>query len=206
MTDHYFATPDSVEVRRTVAATIWGREFTFVTANGVFARDGLDRGTSVLLRELPAPTSGRRFLDLGCGWGSIATALATVRPEAIVDAVDTNERALALCRTNAETAGVGDRVQLHTPDSLPSKGIRYDQIWSNPPIRIGKPALHALLLRWLPTLAPDGLARLVVGKNLGADSLQRWLTDQGYRCDRVASDKGFRVLQVAPEHPMSTPE
>ena len=72
----------------------------------------------------------------------------------------------------------------------------YDEIWSNPPIRIGKEALHALLLTWLPRLAPGGRAVLVVGKNLGADSLQRWLGEQGWPTARLASAKGFRVLEV----------
>ena len=75
---------------------------------------------------------------------------------------------------------------------------RYDEVWSNPPIRIGKKALHDLLSTWLPRLTPDGVARLVVGKNLGADTLQRWLIDQGYACVRAASAKGFRVLLVRP--------
>ena len=39
-----------------------------------------------------------------------------------------------------------------------------------------------------------GVARLVVAKNLGADTLQRWLTEQGYAVERTATSKGFRVL------------
>jgi 16S rRNA (guanine1207-N2)-methyltransferase len=42
---------------------------------------------------------------------------------------------------------------------------------------------------------PDGRAVMVVGKFLGADSLQRWLGDQGYPTTRLASAKGFRVLE-----------
>jgi 16S rRNA G1207 methylase RsmC len=91
--------------------------------------------------------------------------------------------------------GVGDRVQVLRPEAV-DPTTRYDEIWSNPPIRIGKEALHELLLTWLARLAPTGVARLVVGRNLGADSLQRWLGDQGYDCERVASAKGFRVLNV----------
>ena len=45
---------------------------------------------------------------------------------------------------------------------------------------MGKQALHDLLLTWLPRLVPGGRAVLVVGKNLGADSLQRWLEEQGH--------------------------
>jgi hypothetical protein len=37
---------------------------------------------------------------------------------------------------------------------------------------------------------------MVVGKNLGADSLQRWLTEQGWPTTRLASAKGFRVLET----------
>ena len=116
-------------------------------------------------------------------------------PEARVDAVDVNERALALTAANAARHGVADRVHTALPEQA-DPAVRYDEIWSNPPIRIGKEALHTLLGTWLPRLAPDGLARLVVGRNLGADSLQRWLIGQGYRCERAASAKGFRVLRV----------
>jgi 16S rRNA G1207 methylase RsmC len=191
---HYFsASPGSPEQRRTVTAHVWGSDLALTTANGVFAGDGLDRGTAVLLRESEPPTGSPRILDLGCGYGPIALALAVHCPGARVDAVDVNERALALCRDNAAALGVADRVRVLRPDDLGPE-VRYDAIWSNPPIRVGKSALHELLLRWLPRLSADGQARLVVGKNLGADTLQRWLTEQGYDCERVASAKGFRVL------------
>jgi 16S rRNA (guanine1207-N2)-methyltransferase len=195
-TAHYFsATPASAEQRRTVVAHVWGQELRLTSASGVFAGDHLDRGTAVLLRESAPPQGAVRVLDLGCGYGPIALALAVHVPGAQVDAVDVNERALALCRDNARDLGVADRVRVLQPDQV-EPDRRYDAIWSNPPIRIGKEALHALLLQWLPRLTPDGNARLVVGKNLGADTLQRWLTGQGYACERAASAKGFRVLVV----------
>jgi 16S rRNA (guanine1207-N2)-methyltransferase len=161
----------------------------------VFARDGLDKGTAVLLREVPPPTGEPRILDLGCGWGAIALAVALSCPGATIDAVDVNDRALALCRDNATALGVGDRIRTWRPDQAPTDAA-YDQIWSNPPIRIGKAALHDLLLTWLERLAPDGVAHLVVGKNLGADTLAGWLVSQGYGCSRTGSAKGFRVLGV----------
>ena len=72
----------------------------------------------------------------------------------------------------------------------------FDQIWSNPPIRIGKAELHALLRRWLPRLAPDGTAWLVAGRHLGGDSLAAWLRAEGWSVERHASQQGFRVLRV----------
>jgi 16S rRNA (guanine1207-N2)-methyltransferase len=199
--DHYFsADPSSADVRRTVQARIWGREYTFSTATGVFSRDRLDLGTSVLLREVEPPTGGGTFLDLGAGYGPIACALATEAPEAQVWAVDVNSRALELTTDNAKALKVADRVHPALPDDVPDE-LRFDEIWSNPAIHIGKPELHKMLLRWLLRLTPDGVAWLVVGKNLGGDSLQRWLREQGFGCDRHASAKGFRVLRVVPGQP-----
>jgi 16S rRNA (guanine1207-N2)-methyltransferase len=194
--------PSGTEVRHTIKAQIWGRELTLITASGVFAADGLDRGTAVLLRASPIPQGSPRILDLGCGYGPIAMAIAVHCPGAVVDAVDVNERALLLCRENAAALGVADRVRVLRPEQV-EPGLGYDEIWSNPPIRIGKQGLHEVLVTWLARLAPDGVARLVVGKNLGSDTLQRWLIEQGYACERFASSKGFRVLLV--HHPDQAP-
>lgn len=194
---HYFETPTGPAPRRTIEARFWDTDWTFTTAPGVFSHDGLDLGTGVLLRSHTPGAGARRVLDLGCGYGVLAVALASAAPNARVDAVDTNRRALELTAENARAHGVGDRVRVLAPEDA-DPDARYDEIWSNPPIRIGKDALHALLLQWLPRLAPGGVARLVVGRNLGADSLQRWLQQQGFRCDRTASAKGFRVFEVGP--------
>jgi 16S rRNA (guanine1207-N2)-methyltransferase len=188
---HYFdQVPAGDDRRHDVSAVVWGRELVFTTSTGVFSHDGLDKATAVLLRASTPPTSGL-VLDLGCGWGAIACSVAAAGPT--VWAVDVNQRALELTRLNAERLGV--QVHAVPPDDVPPELV-FDEIWSNPPIRIGKQALHELLLRWLPRLTPDGMARLVVGKNLGADSLQRWLEAEGWPTVRVGSEKGFRVLQV----------
>lgn len=192
---HYFEAPAGPERRRTVGVHFWDTDWEFTTANGVFSADGLDLGTSVLLRTHTPSASARRMLDLGCGWGVLAVALAAANPQAVVDAVDVNPRALALTRTNADAHSVGERVVTLSPEDV-NQATRYDEIWSNPPIRIGKQALHQLLSTWLPRLAPGGVARLVVARNLGADSLQKWLIEQGYRCVRSASAKGYRIFLV----------
>ena len=187
---HYFETPDEPLVTRTIDATIFGNDLTFTTARGVFSGARLDPGTSVLLREIDPPSEGH-ILDLGCGFGPIAVGLAVASPKVTVDAVDVNTHAVALTNMNAEAHGVADRVRAGADADGP-----FDEIWSNPPIRIGKDALHALLLRWLPRLRQDGTAWMVVSKNLGGDSLARWLNDEGWPTEKVASAKGFRVLRT----------
>jgi 16S rRNA G1207 methylase RsmC len=161
----------------------------------VFAQGRLDTGTGVLLRSCPAPDGVRSVLDLGCGYGVIGLAVAVAVPQARVTGVDVNERAVLLANENAERLGVADRYRASLPDDV-DPGATYDEIWSNPPIRIGKEALHALLLQWLPRLEPGGRAVLVVGKNLGADSLAAWLGRQGFPTAKLASAKGFRVLET----------
>ncbi|QGQ19619.1 methyltransferase [Cellulomonas sp. JZ18] len=200
--DHYFtARPASSDERRTVAVRIAGRDVTVETAGGVFSPDHVDLGTQVLLRTVPPPPPRGDLLDLGCGWGPVALELALAAPGARVWAVDVNERALDLVRRNAERLGAANVVAAR-PEEVPAD-VRFTTVWSNPPVRIGKAALHALLVDWLSRLAPDGDAWLVVGRNLGADPLQRWLaTDApdgaglGVAVERVASAKGFRVLRV----------
>jgi 16S rRNA G1207 methylase RsmC len=194
MDDHYFSADPAVAFKRSpVVASVWGHELHLTSGSGVFANGRVDIGTSILFRETEPPAAGR-ILDLGCGFGVIGLAIAVAAPTAVVTAVDVNERAVLLANENAASLGVGDRFLAATPDGVDTTAT-YDEIWSNPPIRIGKQALHELLLTWLPRLAPGGRAVMVVGKNLGADSLQRWLGEQGYPTERLASAKGFRVLE-----------
>ncbi|RIV38747.1 class I SAM-dependent methyltransferase [Micromonospora radicis] len=196
--DHYFSAEPSTPVQpREVQFAVAGREYTLTSASGVFSASRLDPGTSVLLRkaDLPAPATSGALLDLGCGFGPISCVLATVAPAATVWAVDVNERARELTAGNAARLGVADRVRVTDPERVPAD-LGFAQIWSNPPIRVGKDELHQLLLRWLPRLAPDGVAWLVVARHLGGDSLHRWLVEQGWQVGRHASQKGFRVLRV----------
>ena len=161
---------------------------------GVFSAGRVDPGTKVLLLEAPAPPPTGDLLDLGCGYGPIALALATRAPGTTVWAVDVNERALDLTRANASAAGLGN-VRVATPDGVPDD-VRFAAIWSNPPVRVGKAVLHELLTTWLPRLIPAGRALLVVQKHLGSDSLHRWLQQQGWHVDRLTSRMAYHVLEV----------
>jgi 16S rRNA (guanine1207-N2)-methyltransferase len=164
------------------------------TDRGVFSAGSVDPGTRYLLLEAPPLSSNGCVLDLGCGYGPIALTMARRSPGAVVWAVDVNERALDLCRANAESAGLVN-VRCARPEDVPAS-VRFDAIWSNPPIRVGKAALHSLLAVWLDRLAAGGVATMVVLRNLGADSLARWLADEGWSVDRLGSRAGYRLLAV----------
>jgi 16S rRNA G1207 methylase RsmC len=196
---HYFRTPDPTKPpsRRELDLVLAGREVTLTVTGGVFSSERIDLGTRVLLREVPPPPPAGDLLDLGCGWGPLAITQALQSPEATVWAVDVNALALELTAANAQRAEVST-VRAVLPDDVPDS-VRFAAIWSNPPIRIGKAALHELLLRWLPRLVPGGQAHLVVQRHLGADSLHRWLQESlpvGWTVERAGSAKGYRVLRV----------
>jgi 16S rRNA (guanine1207-N2)-methyltransferase len=195
--EHYFsANPGSDPGLRKFHARLVGQNYELTTGNGIFSPERVDVGTEVLLSHVPAPPPGGNLLDLGSGWGPIALSLAIMSPHATVWAVDVNERALDLVRTNAASLGLTN-VNASTPDDVPDD-IGFMTIWSNPPIRVGKNELHGLLERWLPRLDPGSDAWLVVQRNLGSDSLHRWLQStlpDEFTFTRAATNKGYRVLR-----------
>jgi 16S rRNA (guanine1207-N2)-methyltransferase len=192
---HYFdEVPGTASAESIVTVELPDTSFELRTDRGVFSHGRLDAGTAMLLRRAPAPPARGHLVDLGCGAGPIALTMARRAPSATVWAVDVNARARALCAANAAENGVGN-VVVRAPEDVPPD-VRFEAIWSNPPIRIGKAALHELLASWLGRLTDEGRAVLVVQKNLGSDSLQRWLTDNGWPTTRLASARGYRLLDV----------
>jgi len=194
--DHYFsAEPAAPAKPGTIEFTAAGRAYTLAVASGVFSAGRLDPGTAVLLRKgaLPTAATTGALLDLGCGYGPIACVLATEAPQATVYAIDVNTRARDLTAANAAKLGLS--IHVSGPDAVPAD-VSFDEIWSNPPTHAGKGELHGMLERWLPRLAPGGVAWVVINRHLGGDSLHTWLTGLGWQVERIASQRGFRVLRV----------
>lgn len=174
-----------------------GVPFNLQAASGTFSSKGLDKGTAVLLKLADQLPEDGTVLDLGCGWGPIGISIAKLAPATSVWGVDINARSVELANQNAASMQL-ENFQAVLPATLP-EDLQFDQIWSNPPIRIGKQALHELLLSYLRRLKPSGRALLVVQKQLGAESLLRWLAEQfsDRRVQKIFSDKGYWVLEVA---------
>ena len=196
---HYFEnTPTVASKRRTIELVLPDQYLELTTDAGVFAAGAVDKGTRYLLRSMPdvstLPTPPRSILDVGCGYGPIALTMAKRAPNAHVWAVDVNERALGLASDNALANGI-DNVTVGKPEDIDLQQT-FNLIVSNPPIRIGKSALHDLLSVWLERLAPGGRAWMVVQKHLGSDSLATWLTDHGWETIRLSSKSGFRILET----------
>ena len=191
--NHYFDPGDGEWTSREIRVVLDGHEFTLETAASTFSPEHLDTGTRILLETVPDPIG--TVLDIGCGWGPIALTAALRSPESVVWGIDVNQRALELTRRNAVRVGVSN-VTVGLPDEVPAD-LRFDTIWSNPPIRVGKAELHAILETWIPRLNPGGEAWLVVAKSLGAESLQKWLGERWPDAEVSTAEiaKGFRVIE-----------
>ncbi|MXW43007.1 MAG: methyltransferase [Acidimicrobiia bacterium] len=191
---YFSASPQSPRRHGSVTLHVRGLELELATDRGVFAAAEVDYGTRYLLTKMPKPPAQGTLLDLGCGYGPIATALNHWAPASQIWAVDVNPRALELCRDNLDRNGCANAVVCQ-PDEVPTN-MRFEAIYSNPPIHIGKTALHEMLRFWLARLNPAARAYLVVNKNLGSDSLARWLTQQGWITTRLGSRRGYRILEA----------
>jgi 16S rRNA G1207 methylase RsmC len=195
MADHYFtATPSSISQPSAVELHLPDVQMTLMTDRGVFSGSRVDPGTLALLRECALPPAEGDLLDLGCGYGPVACVLARRSPGATVWATDVNSRALELTGANAAALRLAN-VRTALPHEVPA-GTVFSGIWSNPPIRVGKDALHELLSVWMERLAPGASAWLVVNRHLGSDSLAAWLVGRGWEVRRAASKSGYRVLEV----------
>jgi 16S rRNA G1207 methylase RsmC len=196
--EHYFSEQPAGEFKtKTIVTAINGERVELFTAGSTFSPDHMDTGTAILLEHSnEAPNQGN-LLDLGCGWGPIALSLAKSCPEATVWAIDVNERSLELTRMNAQKLGLGN-IRAVLPSEVP-KDVVFTGIWSNPPIRVGKDALHAILSEWLPRLDEGCEAYLVVSKDLGADTLLKWMQVNfaDLASERIETAKGFRILRTA---------
>lgn len=195
--EHYFsAEPNSEVTMREITFEVAGKSFAAQTASGTFSTAGLDKGTKILLEQFEEFPESGDVLDLGCGWGPIAISIAALKPNTRIWALDVNQRSLDLATANAKALGLSN-VKPVFAYQIPSD-LQFGAIWSNPPIRIGKAALHELLKTWLPRLIQGGKAMLVVQKQLGADSLLSWIQTEfpDLSARRHSTDKGFRILEV----------
>ena len=193
MTEHYYtAEPDSAHDERRFECEILGRRLAFTTDAGVFSRDGLDRGTEVLLESLP-PLRGR-VLDLGCGWGAVGVALAKRYPALEVVMTDINQRAVALARRNLAANGVAAEVA--QGDGFAAVTGKFDAIVTNPPIRAGKAVIYALFSRARDFLKPGGALYVVIRKQQGAPSALKYLREIYAEAEVIDRSGGFHVIRA----------
>lgn len=194
MADHYYtANPTSAHDEWHIKAEIFGNTLSFVTDAGVFSRDGLDKGTEILLNALPE-LSGN-ILDLGCGWGAVGIALGKKYPDLKILMTDINQRAVELARRNLHANGVnnGEVVQ---GDGYENVRGAFDAIITNPPIRAGKTVIYGMFADALKFLKPGGSLFIVIRKQQGAPSAVKYLKTLFEEVEIIDRESGFHIIQA----------
>ena len=194
MSDHYYTeNPASAHDERRIVLSILGQELTFTTDAGVFSRDGLDRGTELLLEALPELTG--RVLDLGCACGPAGRALGKKYPALGIVMTDINSRAVELARRNLAANGV--KAEVVQGDGFQSVAGDFDAIVTNPPIRAGKAVIYGLFAQARDRLRPGGALYLVIRKQQGAPSALKYLREIYAGAEVIERGSGFHVIRAA---------
>lgn len=196
MTDHYFTSQPSAKHQPfEFEAELRGRKFFLETDAGVFSKGEVDLGSQILIEALPC-RPGSTVLDLGCGYGPIGMAAATlVGPTGQVFMVDVNERAVELARKNLAKNKI-ENAQALVSDGLSALPDRqFDWVLSNPPIRAGKAVIYPLLTSAFDALKAGGCLLVVIRTKQGAKSLETYLQDVTGHCETIEKKAGFRVLK-----------
>ena len=195
MTQHYYSqNPEAAHDLQRVIYEVLGLRFSCTTDAGVFSRDGLDMGTRILLEALPELRG--RILDLGCGWGPVGVALGRRYPDAQLLLTDVNARAAELAERNLAENGVTN-AKVVRGDGFEAVEGAFDAIVLNPPIRAGKAVIYAMFSEAAGHLAEGGALYVVIRKQQGAESAQRYLGTVYGDVARIAREKGYWVLRCA---------
>ena len=197
MSEHYYTENPTSESRPAEAAfTYRGHALRLTTDSGVFSRGELDAGTRILLATLPQTMPGS-ILDLGCGWGPVGICVGLENPDSRVTFSDINLRALELAKRNAAKYGVqGDFI--HSDGFAAIEGA-FDAVITNPPIRAGKQTIYQMFADSAEHLLPGGSLYLVIRKQQGAPSAQKYLATLFPQVDVLDKSGGYWVFRCQKE-------
>ncbi len=141
--------------------TLHGRSFAFRSTWGLFSPRAIDEGTRLLVEHLDLAETDD-CLDLGCGYGPIGLAMASLSPNGQTLMVDKDFVAVDFSNRNAQLNGLANARAILSNgfDQIPAKQ-RFDAIASNIPAKVGKELLSLYLHDARARLRPGGRLYLV---------------------------------------------
>ena len=192
--EHYFAEhPKSKAQFGLIRAYLRGKHFEFLTASGVFSKSRIDLGTRLLIESMVLPKRGR-VLDIGCGYGPIGIAAASLNPNFEVMMVDVNARAVRLAKKNIEKNRAynveAKRGRLYEP----VKDQVFDCILSNPPVSAGLEIVRAIICNGPEFMKQDASLQMVLRSKVGGKRLQMIFSETFGNVEVLARESGYRVL------------
>lgn len=196
MEQYFTNNPDLKSELRTIIYKNKTQTLTFYSDNGVFSKDKLDFGSTLLLETVlkNVNTENLNILDVGCGYSFLGISLAKFL-NAHVTMCDINKRALHLAKRNCEKNNVKSLCEVLESNIYENITNIYDLIITNPPIRAGKEVVYGILDGARDYLKEDGELWMVIRKNQGAKSTIEHLKNN-YECEIVTKSKGFYIIKA----------
>lgn len=196
MEQYFTNNPDLKSELRTIIYKNKTQTLTFYSDNGVFSKDKLDFGSTLLLETVlkNVNTENLNILDVGCGYGFLGISLAKFL-NAHVTMCDINKRALHLAKRNCEKNNVKSLCEVLESNIYENITNIYDLIITNPPIRAGKEVVYGILDGARDYLKEDGELWMVIRKNQGAKSTIEHLKNN-YECEIVTKSKCFYIIKA----------
>ncbi|WP_430535905.1 class I SAM-dependent methyltransferase [Listeria rocourtiae] len=197
---HYYTKNSDLDhSRKTWAFELRGNSIKFISDAGVFSKTTVDFGSRLLIESFEASDAAGKMLDVGCGYGPIGLAFAKSYPDAQVDMIDVNDRALELSAENAANNGL---TNVRVFESSVYDGVKdadYTDIISNPPIRAGKKIVHEILAGSFERLKTGGSLWIVIQKKQGGPSAMAKMEEVFGNVEVVAKDKGYFIYRSMKE-------
>lgn len=196
MEQYFTNNPNLKSELRTIIYKHEGETLTFYSDNGVFSKDKLDFGSTLLLDTLfkNVNKDNLNILDVGCGYGYMGISVAKIM-NAHVTMCDVNKRALHLAEKNCVENGVDNLCQVLESNIYENITDIYDLIITNPPIRAGKNVVYGILDGARDYLKEGGELWMVIRKDQGAKSTITHL-EENYKCEIVEKSKGFYIIKA----------
>lgn len=203
MNEQYFTKqPQSHHQKQEIKAKINNTiDLKLTTDSGVFSKDRVDYGSSLLIESFIQNVSLDRgeILELGSGYGPIAISLAKAYPNAQLTGVELNERAYQLAIRNSQVNHVANIEWLLEDATTVTFKKEFTYILTNPPIRAGKKTIQAFVRNAHNHLLSGGSLWLVIQKKQGAPSMVNFMEDLFGNVTKVKQDKGYWILQSIKE-------
>ena len=193
--EHYFTNNNNLKSEIRELSYIYnGKPFTFLSDNGVFAKNKIDYASKLLVESFLKLVDTRvedcNLLDVGGGYGYMGIVIGGIL-KCSVDLVDVNKRAVHLSERNIKLNNVKGRAfESNAYECVKNK---YKYIITNPPIRAGKDVVLDILANAKGHLEDGGELWFVINKDQGAKSIKK-IMDECYKVEVVAKSKGFFVF------------
>jgi 16S rRNA (guanine1207-N2)-methyltransferase len=194
--EHYFsALPKSKEKLGLIHTNLRGNPFTFLTSSSVFSKKRVDTGTRLLIETMALPETGY-VLDVGCGYGAVGIAAATLNRQLHVIMTDVNARAVHLAKQNIEKNKATNAEARNGYLYETVKEFTFNCVLSNPPVSAGMETVKAIITQAPKVMAAKATLQMVIRSKTGGKTLQSVFTETFGNSEVLARESGYRVLMA----------